>query len=266
MMANEIMTEDQQEDMLWDQSLQVQQNVGNEVESDVGVEFYNKLPAYLYNGKVNPEAKVNQLGTGSYSPPHDPPTSKLGLKELSCDPLIGTDGPNTEIHYNKLPHYFSSGKLEPTPIQGESIQFGSSGQHPQGLVTSSKIKCTPHGALLNLDDTYYSRLPNYYNYGRPHVVGTVTEPPEIEDETVTSQSLLKADAKRQERRTERKRKASKKLPRVDNRVDGDRILYSKIPQYYLSGRKPLVPKRRTSEHSFSSSESSDEDYRGRTRR
>nr|XP_018667584.1 uncharacterized protein LOC100184997 isoform X2 [Ciona intestinalis] len=280
MMASEIMDEGQQEvavydevtdttssvneitqNMLWDESLQVS-DVEENIDENVDVDFYNKLPAYLYNRKVNctePESSSNLLI--DYSLNDSKSSSLLGLKELSCDPLISTEGNTPEIHYNKLPHYFSSGKLAPSETSSDGIRSGSSGQKVRGLHYSTKMKCTPEGAVLNMDDTYYSRLPNYYNYGRPHVVGTVTEPPELEDETVTSQSLLKADVERRERRAYRKRKSemSKKKFPTDNRMDGDRILYSKIPQYYLSGRKSLVPQRRTSEHSFSSASSDEEE-------
>ncbi|XP_078485357.1 LOW QUALITY PROTEIN: uncharacterized protein LOC100184997 [Ciona intestinalis] len=280
MMASEIMDEGQQEvavydevtdttssvneitqNMLWDESLQVS-DVEENIDENVDVDFYNKLPAYLYNRKVNctePESSSNLLI--DYSLNDSKSSSLLGLKELSCDPLISTEGNPPEIHYNKLPHYFSSGKLAPSETSSDGIRSGSSGQKVRGLHYSTKMKCTPEGAVLNMDDTYYSRLPNYYNYGRPHVVGTVTEPPELEDETVTSQSLLKADVERRERRAYRKRKSemSKKKFPTDNRMDGDRILYSKIPQYYLSGRKSLVPQRRTSEHSFSSASSDEEE-------
>nr|CAB3262908.1 uncharacterized protein LOC100184997 [Phallusia mammillata] len=220
--------------------------------------LFNKLPAYLYSGKVLSSGTTTSSCSGDF--PND--SAVKGLKDLNHDPLIGSLEKHSdfeELHYNKLPHYLRGGKAFPGMAKSLSSRRSSG-----NLATSSGsldnypvLKRTPEGALVNTRELFYSRLPSYLSAGRYHVVDTVTEPPPPEDDTVTPETMWKQDQeekrKKREKKKKRKKKRKKQSKKKDKQLEKDRLLYSKLPHYFLAGRRSLVPDRRASEQSYSSS-------------
>ncbi|CAK8675944.1 unnamed protein product [Clavelina lepadiformis] len=279
MLAAEVLENGQQEVMVYESEkddilekpsdvveIDIAAEEGEISDIDIETQYYNKLPAYFYSGKIL-NSDSNNVAPAAYKSSANDIQVKHGLKELSSDPLIGMDGNHSDrednVHYNKLPHYLSSGKLSARPqefVHGESgevmLHSNSTHQQKRGLKFSTKPQCTPGGAVIDPNETYYSRLPSYYSYGRTHIVDTVTEPPDEPDDTVTQETLKQDEDRSQSKRKKKKKQKKKKKKqkkKVDKRLDGDRILYSKLPSYLLSGRLPLVPDRAASEESYSCS-------------